>query len=82
MLKRVMKMKERDAWMISMGLSCFIIMVYAAFMMINPVMGLGFVIYGLLAFILSLMGYLRALEDNVQDFLDDFQEKMLVGGIR
>ena len=68
--------------MISMGLSCFLTMIYAAYMMVNPIMGLGFVIYGIVAFILSMIGYVKALEDDVQDFLDRFQERMLTGGVK
>ena len=75
-------MNERDGWTISMMLSCIIIMVYAAFMVINPGLGIGFVIYGGIAFVLSLVGYLRALQDDVQDLLDNIQEQMLSGGIR
>ena len=75
-------MNERDGWMISMGLSCFLTMIYAAYMMVNPIMGLGFVIYGIVAFILSMIGYVKALEDDVQDFLDRFQERMLTGGVK
>ena len=75
-------MNERDGWMISMGLSCFLTMIYAAYMMVNPAMGLGFVIYGIVAFILSMIGYIKALEDSVQDFLDRLQESMLTGGVK
>lgn len=75
-------MNERDGWTISMMLSCIIIMVYAAVMLLNPGLGVGFVIYGGIAFILSLVGYLRALQDDVQDLLDNIQEQMLAGGLK
>lgn len=75
-------MNERDGWTISMMLSCIIIMVYAAVMLLNPGLGVGFVIYGGIAFILSLVGYLRALQDDVQDLLDNIQEQMLAGGVK
>lgn len=75
-------MTERDGWTISMMLSCIIIMVYAAVMLLNPGLGVGFVIYGGIAFILSLVGYLRALQDDVQDLLDNIQEQMLAGGLK
>lgn len=75
-------MNERDGWTISMMLSCIIIMVYAAVMLLNPRLGVGFVIYGGIAFVLSLVGYLRALQDDVQDLLDNIQEQMLAGGIK
>lgn len=75
-------MNERDGWTISMMLSCIIIMVYAAVMLLNPGLGVGFVIYGGIAFILSLVGYLRALQDDVQDILDNIQEQMLAGGLK
>lgn len=75
-------MNERDGWTISMGLSCIIIMVYAAVMLLNPGLGVGFVIYGGIAFILSLVGYLRALQDDVQEILDRIQEDILIGGIK
>lgn len=75
-------MTERDGWTISMMLSCIIIMVYAAVMLLNPGLGVGFVIYGGIAFVLSLVGYLRALQDDVQDLLDNIQEQMLAGGLK
>lgn len=75
-------MNERDGWTISMMLSCIIIMVYAAVMLLNPGLGVGFVIYGGIAFVLSLVGYLRALQDDVQDLLDNIQEQMLAGGLK
>lgn len=75
-------MNERDGWTISMMLSCIIIMVYAAVMLLNPGLGVGFVIYGGIAFVLSLVGYLRALQDDVQDLLDNIQEQMLAGGVK
>lgn len=75
-------MNERDGWTISMMLSCIIIMVYAAVMLLNPGLGVGFVIYGGIAFVLSLVGYLRALQDDVQEILDRIQEDILVGGIK
>ena len=75
-------MNERDGWTISMMLSCIIIMVYAAVMLLNPGLGVGFVIYGGIAFVLSLVGYLRALQDDVQDLLDNIQEQMLAGSIK
>ena len=75
-------MTERDGWTISMMLSCIIIMVYAAVMLLNPGLGVGFVIYGGIAFVLSLVGYLRALQDDVQDILDNIQEQMLAGGLK
>lgn len=75
-------MNERDGWTISMMLACIIIMVYAAVMLLNPGLGVGFVIYGGIAFILSLVGYLRALQDDVQEILDRIQEDILVGGIK
>ena len=75
-------MNERDGWTISMMLSCIIIMVYAAVMLLNPGLGVGFVIYGGIAFILSLVGYLRALQDDVQDILDNIQEQILAGGLK
>lgn len=75
-------MTERDGWTISMMLSCIIIMVYAAVMLLNPELGVGFVIYGGIAFVLSLVGYLRALQDDVQDILDNIQEQMLAGGLK
>lgn len=75
-------MNERDGWTISMMLACIIIMVYAAVMLLNPGLGVGFVIYGGIAFILSLVGYLRALQDDVQDLLDNIQEQMLAGGLK
>lgn len=65
-----------------MMLACIIIMVYAAVMLLNPGLGVGFVIYGGIAFILSLVGYLRALQDDVQDLLDNIQEQMLAGGLK
>lgn len=65
-----------------MMLSCIIIMVYAAVMLLNPGLGVGFVIYGGIAFVLSLVGYLRALQDDVQDLLDNIQEQMLAGGVK
>lgn len=65
-----------------MMLSCIIIMVYAAVMLMNPGLGVGFVIYGGIAFVLSLVGYLRALQDDVQDILDNIQEQMLAGGLK
>lgn len=65
-----------------MMLSCIIIMVYAAVMLLNPGLGVGFVIYGGIAFVLSLVGYLRALQDDVQEILDRIQEDILVGGIK
>ena len=65
-----------------MMLSCIIIMVYAAVMLLNPGLGVGFVIYGGIAFVLSLVGYLRALQDDVQDILDNIQEQMLAGGLK
>lgn len=75
-------MTERDGWTISMMLACIIIMVYAAVMLLNPGLGVGFVIYGGIAFVLSLVGYLRALQDDVQEILDRIQEDILVGGIK
>ena len=75
-------MNERDGWTVSMMLSCIIIMVYAAVMLLNPGLGVGFVIYGGIAFVLSLVGYLRALQDDVQEILDRIQEDILVGGIK
>lgn len=75
-------MNERDGWTISMMLSCIIIMVYAAVMLLNPGLGVGFVIYGGIAFVLSLVGYLRALQDDVQDLLDNIQEQILAGGVK
>lgn len=75
-------MNEKDGWTISMMLACIIIMVYAAVMLVNPGLGVGFVIYGGIAFVLSLVGYLRALQDDVQDLLDNIQEQMLAGGIK
>ena len=75
-------MNERDGWTISMMLACIIIMVYAAVMLLNPGLGVGFVIYGGIAFVLSLVGYLRALQDDVQDILDNIQEQMLAGGLK
>lgn len=65
-----------------MMLACIIIMVYAAVMLLNPGLGVGFVIYGGIAFVLSLVGYLRALQDDVQDLLDNIQEQMLAGGLK
>ena len=65
-----------------MMLACIIIMVYAAVMLLNPGLGVGFVIYGGIAFVLSLVGYLRALQDDVQDILDNIQEQMLAGGVK
>lgn len=65
-----------------MMLACIIIMVYAAVMLLNPGLGVGFVIYGGIAFVLSLVGYLRALQDDVQEILDRIQEDILVGGIK
>lgn len=65
-----------------MMLACIIIMMYAAVMLLNPGLGVGFVIYGGIAFVLSLVGYLRALQDDVQDILDNIQEQMLAGGLK
>lgn len=69
-------MNERDGWTISIMLSCIIIMVYAAVMLLNPGLGVGFVIYGGIAFVLSLVGYLRALQDEAQEELDRLMEIM------
>lgn len=75
-------MTERNGWTISMMLACIIIMMYAAVMLLNPGLGVGFVIYGGTAFVLSLVGYLQALQDDVQDILDNIQEQMLAGGLK